>query len=445
MTYVDNYTLSDETVDPFSKISSNTEIVEEGDELIGEIDVTLSHEFLETIKLIQYPLRPNWRSYDETLMKEVRYKFGVNILEMDYFLPKYEIEDQKYNTTIVYDSEGRVIPNPTKQMTSHTIRSSSIPVKSNYAVGVYKGDSFILLPISDILQMRPDFSYIDKGTQKKSESNDIVDNDLDLGLSSDSLKPIQIQVRGQESEKALASRLKSYAYLKQLENEDVFKKLSYVNKDSTETKKMFESIISPKLSNVEYENINVDEYINNIIPPNEVLPSRDENFGNDENRIDKPIAFTLDQIKNLPLENQIELLLRNAHVLTLDQIMTYCNCDKETEVINVLQKKAELAQGVWVIKSELVFKGRKAASRDWILAYFGSNDDNLYIKRSDVSQKCNISTDIAKEIMADITDLVPGRGWKLKKAPDYNFIKKHSALHKNNKKKWENWNKKKKI
>lgn len=397
---------------------------------------------METIKLVQYPLRPNWRSYDENLLQEIRYKFGVNILEMDYSLPKYEIEDQKYNSTIVYDSEGRVIPNPTKQMTQHTIRSSSIPVKSNYAVGVYRGDSFILLPISDILQMRPDFSYIDKDSQKKKES-EIMESDIELGLSSDSLKPIQIQVRGQESEKALASRLKSYAYLKQLENEDVFKKLSYVNKDSPSTKKLFESILTPTLSNVDYENINIDEYLNMIIPPNEVIPSRDENIMSEEKKIERSVTFSLDHIKNLPIETKVELLLKNAHVITLDQILSYCNFKKETDAINILQKKAELVQGVWVIKSELNFSGRKAEARDWILSYFGCSDDNLFIKRSDVSYKCNISSDVAKEIMSDITELVPGRGWKLKKAPDFSFIKKHPTLHKNSKKRWESLNKKK--
>lgn len=218
--------------------------------------------------LIQYPLRPHWRGYDPEFLREVRYKFGVQILEMDYDLSHQEINEQQEDTTIVYDGEGNPIINPTKEMSQFTVRSSPVPLKSNYAVGLYRNGQLFLTPIKAIQQMRPSFSYIDTANEKKQDSNDLNSSmdDLDIKSSSDALRPLQIQVKRQESEKAHAMRLKSFAYLKQLENEDTFKTLEFVNREKLEAQSIFDQITRSNVSSMDFECLDEHEYIQAINP-----------------------------------------------------------------------------------------------------------------------------------------------------------------------------------
>lgn len=238
------------------------------DELLHEVDVVLSQEYADSMTLVQYPLRPHWRGYDPNFLKEVRYKFGVQILEMDYDLSQQEIDEQQEDTTLIFDAEGNPIVNPTKEMSQFTVRSNNVAMKSNYAVGLYRNGQLFLTPIKSILQMRPSFNYIDSASEKKPDVNDLNNSMDEMDIkSSEALRPLQIQVKRQESEKAHALRLKSYAYLKQLENEDTFKTLEFINREKLEAQSIFDQItLSTKVEDLVYESFSEDRYIESINP-----------------------------------------------------------------------------------------------------------------------------------------------------------------------------------
>lgn len=77
---------------------SSMEIDEDEDEILYEIDVQL-HRTKESIYLFQYPIRPNYRKYDETSFTNARIKEKYSLVEMDLLI---DSESSNY-----YSSRGK--------------------------------------------------------------------------------------------------------------------------------------------------------------------------------------------------------------------------------------------------------------------------------------------------------------------------------------------------
>jgi len=54
---------------------------------------------------------------------------------MDYNIPEEERAESRSSTRIITD--GEVIQTP-QEMTQHTVRSTVVPLKTNYAIGLYR-------------------------------------------------------------------------------------------------------------------------------------------------------------------------------------------------------------------------------------------------------------------------------------------------------------------
>uniref|UniRef100_A0A5B7B016 DNA-directed RNA polymerase III subunit RPC5 n=1 Tax=Davidia involucrata TaxID=16924 RepID=A0A5B7B016_DAVIN len=111
--------------------------------------------------------------------------------------------------------------------------------------------------------------------------------------------------------------------------------------------------------------------------------------------------------------------------------------DSIEEVLAVLQKHAQLVQGLWVPKSSLLYEGgqgREALARDYILLLFRKNP---LVSLDQV----NISKILVKA-MKDVLNVLaverPSfKDWKFKETQDMSFIKRHPDIVKEQEQAWE--------
>lgn len=100
---------------------------EEEDEIAFEVDVSVASKLDFPLTLIQSPLRPPWRPYDYEgdMMKEVRVKPNVGIMEFDMYPPasSNEVQAVRRESTKIRKRVKKVFP-------AH-ILCTSLPSRAN--------------------------------------------------------------------------------------------------------------------------------------------------------------------------------------------------------------------------------------------------------------------------------------------------------------------------
>ena len=130
---------------------------DEEDEIVKEIDVFMSQSLSNQLHILQYPLRPPWRPYNRSYLHEVRYKPVKKKMEMDFRVSKEELENN-------YDTQT------TDPRKTYTLASSApVEPKTNYVLGVLRGDQLHLTPVQGTFQFRPSFAHIDKADAEKKK------------------------------------------------------------------------------------------------------------------------------------------------------------------------------------------------------------------------------------------------------------------------------------
>ncbi len=115
---------------------------------------------------------------------------------------------------------------------TYSIRSSSVALKANYAIGLYRGNEMYLTPLQGVLQMKPSFKRIDEAFEKKKKKEEeaqpaaVEENDME-----DEAKPLQFRVKKRETERQVAMRQQQFQHLKKLEDDENWVKLEYMHKD----------------------------------------------------------------------------------------------------------------------------------------------------------------------------------------------------------------------
>jgi hypothetical protein len=144
---------------------------DDNDPVIKEIPVILSQELTSQLCLLQYPLRPPWRPYEPQNLQEVyffyeekqsiqncvcyfmtknflkkiflqiRFKPTRQLLEIDYNIPK--LEDKKNEDMVVSLCETKENSLGDSFTQKFVLRSSTVPLKTNYLIGIYRGCKYL--------------------------------------------------------------------------------------------------------------------------------------------------------------------------------------------------------------------------------------------------------------------------------------------------------------
>ena len=237
---------------------------DDDDELLFEVDVQL-HRTKQSIYLFQYPLRPSYRPYDEASFTNARIKEKYALIEMDLFVDaqstNYYAARGKQLADSIHQDQGKQFFN-SDRMDKQTIATSNSLSGEHYFIGLFDSTTrkLILCPLKSIVQLRPQFAYLDPVNNASSSTNrdgSTMDDDAmnasdgeQSGSESEETKPdlaaslVTMKFAKKESEYHKKKRLQSYGYYRQLLDEDRWQDLVCImNTDSFEAQRLREEFL----------------------------------------------------------------------------------------------------------------------------------------------------------------------------------------------------------
>lgn len=327
--------------------NANTNDLEEEDELMEEIDVCLTNEFVEELHIFQYPLRPNDKPYggNHSELKNVMFNKDTANFKMTY-----DIEKNKNNfDTQYYDQKNF----------QQTLTGQKIESNTNYLLGVYKNNILYLNPVSSFVQFRNDFSHIEaaEASKKKTREKMIVSQrkeSINMGLSDN---------RDSESK---WTNLKFYKR-ETIQGYQVYDKL------------YFEETVQP--NKLDY--VDEDEYLNfffsNVNKEVILDKSNPERY------------YSYKELMSQPLQMRIEVVLKKVPVVTFEQLKKYCNVEKSVkseEFLEMCLKYARITKnGNLILKSEIRYdpsvKSDMCTKRNYVINLL-QNNNGEGLKRDDI-------------------------------------------------------------
>lgn len=223
------------------------------DEIVREIDVLLSPAMASQLYLMQFPLRPQGQVAAATLPDAARIKKDHGMIELDERIPL---------------NVGR---NGNFALDQRTFVSQTIPVSTHLAVGQMddSGSAIHLVPLSHIVQMRPNFAHVNEMHNTNNGIDPFEDATEEERLEK---KPVMFQKK--ETERAAIIRKSSFAYKKACEESESWKMLVVCGPDTIPYHQAKESLTCaspsvPLVSTDATRNQNASSFVHslNYIPP----------------------------------------------------------------------------------------------------------------------------------------------------------------------------------
>ncbi len=429
---------------------------DENDEIIREIDVYISPELAQSMHLVQFPLQTASHSVnpmfitknvDERKKKIIppsppvptsaKVKTQHSMLELTFSIPKISF------------SSHRQVPE-VLNLSDRTFSSQNIPIKTHMAMGVFDstGSKIDLVPLKNIMQMRPNFRHVDalfddetgeEEQRKREESND----------DKQTSKPIMF--KKPENERALLARRSSYAFKKANEEAEEWVDLEVFGPGSDERKSTIKKAYCPRDlrdktlrfmkagktgGNAGYvRSLNylpsaiVDDAIEDFVAGMEVTVSIDE--GQPEWMIElvKKVTTMLQGRQGVPISYPV--IRSRFHSSISDHAL-----------VQALSATATLVRGNFVLKSSMMHLSKPVSNaRDTILI--------LMIKFGFVQRHCLIqayenSGEEALVITADVINALlellarqTMNGMEMKLDDDFTFENQYAAFSQLHVKYWE--------
>ncbi|CAN4127636.1 unnamed protein product [Withania somnifera] len=372
------------------------------DEVVREIDLSFNPSFDPDTQLyvFQYPLRTVWRPYElEERCQEVRLRPKTAEVEVDLAI---DSDSRNFDKDSVHAAT----------MKKQTLSTSWIPsptCASGYAVGVLIGDKLHLNPVHAVVQLRPSKHHI-----KESELKNITSSNEKGSVENEDIKekrpvgPSKKQNKPPGIEKDIGEH---WLHLKyhgaRSDNSGI-----YLQKMAMEGGSPVPFSMSPV------------DYLNTFCPGR---PGDIDRFKNLRTRLSQ-----------LPLEERVRTwLLEGPPVHRFDALKHLAPDNPVDEIVRVLQKYAQLVQGLWVPKSSLVYgtnSGVEVLARNFVLYEFTKS---IFIKKSVFPKR----PEFIKAVIPALESLAVERpdlnDWKLKEQPDKKFENLYGDVVREQQATWE--------
>ncbi|XP_076650808.1 RNA polymerase III subunit E [Halictus rubicundus] len=418
------------------------------DPVIKEIPVFLSKTLADKLFIFQYPIRPAKDGYDNaTVLKSSIKPQNQEVLievEIDTHSVNY---DQSKGEQIAINADGDAKSDQDvdeKAFDSHlmdkTVLQSSraLPNCSNYAVGVFQDGELHLTPLRGVVQMRPQFNYLDKSDKRvRDEAKNIGE---ELEEEEESLKQVNVTFARQKPEFMKKMQEQSFQHHTQKSMEERWIHTKYIPANSTQAElTRLEMFCSATDETVNTLNLTNKQYLELLAPRVKEEPYSRTDMSNS--------TTSLSYIRTLPLLDQIRILLKDAKVISFVQLRSILSPDQETAaVLKYLQQVAVLVQGNWVVNSELIYPKDSISShngipadlmckaRDYILLSFTEHE---YLDRKTISSVVKLPPDEINEIFMNLASHEPKIGWRLAIPPTKDFIDRYPEIAQRQEMLWE--------
>lgn len=298
-----------------------------------------------------------------------------------------------------------------------TLSSDKVLHGGRHYVGMVREDHFYLTPVESIIQFRPSLRYLDKIEEKMVESAQIEQLEREDGESDYEEQSKIISVTVESSDKML-NKLTRLAQLTQDAESE-----AWTSFDLTFCESYKETAEALCIKRPCY----TLEASRSLYKPGEIGISawKDEQGSPPLKPPKIEPGIPLSEYRNYSLCARIMAYILNATITRFDTLKMVINVSDEEEILKVLSRCAVLVHGIWIIKSELVYRGLPMLARKWLIYLFTTVP---YVKRAEFSSSCRLPYEICTNILSEIAIFIPKYGWHLKLNEDINFCKKYPQL-----------------
>ncbi|XP_048508033.1 DNA-directed RNA polymerase III subunit RPC5 isoform X2 [Athalia rosae] len=395
----------------------------------------------------EYPIRSAREGYDNvTFLKtsikpdnqEVRLEVSVDTENVNYDHSKGEQIAINVDGSLKHEKETDKAFD--SQLMDKTVLHSmrALPDCSNYAIGVLQDGELHLTSLKGIVQMRPQFNYLDKSDKRAKEEAKIMGEEVED--EEDSAKQVNVTFARQEPEFLKKIREQSFQHYSKKSLEERWVHTSYVpvNAPKAELARM-EMISSSNEDSVNNLNLSSEKYLALLAPPHK------------EDEVTKAAVLTpstsLKYIRTLPLLDQIKVFVKDAKVIAFTQLKSLLSPGHDpAAVLKYLQQVAVLVQGNWVVNSELVYPKDTVSAhngiptdlmcraRDYVLLAF---TESQYIDRKPISSVIKLPSEEVTEIFTNLARHQPKKGWTLILPRNQEFLDRYPEISQRQDMLWE--------
>ncbi|XP_076632157.1 RNA polymerase III subunit E isoform X2 [Colletes latitarsis] len=399
------------------------------------------------MKTIQWLKRPVHEGYDNSTFLKTSIKPRNQEVLIEVAIDTHSVNyDQSKGEQIAINADGDSKGNQddgNKAFNSNfmdkTVLQSSraLPNCSNYAVGVFQDGELHLTPLRGIVQMRPQFNYLDKSDQRiRDEAKNTGD---DFEEDEEGPKQVNVTFARQKPEFIKKMQEKSFQHHAQKSLEERWIHTNYIPANSTQAElTRLEMFCSTTDETVNTLNLSTQQYLELLVPR-----EKEDNLKTAVSNA----TTSLNYIRTLPLLDQIKILMKDAKVISFIQLRSILSSDQETAaILKYLQQVAVLVQGNWVVSSELVYPKDSISShngipaelmcraRDYILLSFTEHE---FLDRKTISTVVKLPADEIKEIFTNLAIRKPKKGWQLIIPPTKEFIERYPEIAQRQEMFWE--------
>ncbi|XP_074095354.1 RNA polymerase III subunit E [Cotesia typhae] len=410
-------------------MTDSNNLESDNDPVEFEFPVLLSTSLADKLYIFQYPIRPASKGYDNTKFlktsikpenQEFRIEVGLDCNSANY--------DQRKGEKIAMDADGpfdRFENDKDRyfqgEFMDKTVLQSSraVPDCSNYAVGTFQGNELHITPLKSIVQLRPQFNYLEQNEKNKDDESKKNGNESD----EEETKAISVTFSRNRTDASKKLQEQSFENHSKKSLEELWIDTQYMNAESTQAQltrlEMFCSINEISKNSL---GLSCKDYLH-------MLAQTTTRSANERSS---------HHMSNRPLLDQIRIILKDAKVISFKQLRSMINPKHETtDVVKYLQQIAVLVQGNWVVQSDLVFPRDKTSSqngisaelmcraRDYILLTWTENE---FVTKKAISAVIKLPAEEIEEILTNLGTVVPKKGWKLLIPPSTEFTSKYSDI-----------------
>ncbi|XP_053672955.1 DNA-directed RNA polymerase III subunit RPC5 [Anopheles nili] len=414
---------------------------DEDDPIVEEIPVHLSKLLSEHLYVLQYPVKSSSSSFDDgrvvnccvkPINQQIKVDFALDTASSNYDAFKGE------QFALAADGKQR---DKSQKLTfrSGTMDKQSFlstkPIEdvSRYLVCAMQDGEVHATPLKGIVSMRQMFSYFDK-QDKRTKAEQKAEQDADgVGAEDEELTQVTVKFARTENEKVRKAREKSFNYLSKMEAEEPWCEAFWHEKQSATANLERQKLISGS-SVGGSGRMEVDSAALNVRPMEymDMLISKEKTDRNIDSLLPSRVVC-LHKLKQLPLLDQLKVILTDAKVITFQQILDLLpdRMNPAEKVLRLLPQVGWLIRGNWVVQSEYVYldgsvsgtngvlaeQMRKA--RDYILYRFTKCDK---LERHQLGIITQLPTDEIRDILLSVAKLnTSDRTWSLLLPPNECF------------------------
>uniref|UniRef100_A0A158R4N0 DNA-directed RNA polymerase III subunit RPC5 n=1 Tax=Syphacia muris TaxID=451379 RepID=A0A158R4N0_9BILA len=342
-----------------------------------------------------------------------RFKKTVKMLEIkmkaDTNSSSYDKEKAKHLASVYFGNN----PDGPTELDEETYlgRSFRSNAPIHYAIGFFSNRVLYLCPLEGNLEMNRSISYLNNQGKHANAMETEEQAESDNDASNLTKTPIRVRYARPETERQKKRREESALHRSKIIEQDPWISLNVHNKEDSETLEKCIALKNfPSTSSLLIGKIDPEQLIQEAI----IGKKMEELDLNNCNQL-----ISLRRIRHLPESQQVRALMIKARAISTADAYNYVSPSMSYDLLILrLRECAHLVRGVWVLKSECLYRNDSQvtfrAARDLALALIESG---LTIRRSELQEAFGLSFDDATSILLSFglpQDNTKGRTWVLK-------------------------------